>query len=81
MSLWLCWQATWRARRLTSTGFVNWVFGKYTLQLGKGNENPVIQVDASIGLAEWRTGKSLQDLISEADAGMYKDKNHSRKAR
>jgi diguanylate cyclase (GGDEF)-like protein len=59
----------------------HWVFGKYTLQLGKGNENPVIQVDASIGLAEWKTGKSLQDLISEADAGMYKDKNHSRKAR
>jgi len=59
----------------------HWVFGKYTLQLGKGNENPVIGVDASIGMAEWKSGKSLQDLIADADAGMYKDKSESRKAK
>jgi diguanylate cyclase (GGDEF)-like protein len=57
----------------------HWVFGKYTLQLGKGSENPAIQVDASIGMGEWKPGKSLQDLISEADEAMYKDKNQGRK--
>lgn len=55
-----------------------WVFGKYTLQIGKGAENPVVEVDASIGVAEWKTGKTLQDLIAEADADMYREKNGAR---
>lgn len=59
----------------------HWVFGKYTLQAGKGNDNPVIHVDASIGIAEWKSGKSLQDIISEADANMYKDKHQLRQAK
>ncbi|HEX4283523.1 MAG TPA: GGDEF domain-containing protein [Terracidiphilus sp.] len=59
----------------------HWVFGKYTLQIGKSAENPVVQVDASIGTAEWKSGKSLQDLVAEADASMYKDKGVSRKPR
>jgi diguanylate cyclase (GGDEF)-like protein len=57
----------------------HWVFGKYTLQIGKGAENPVVQVDASIGTAEWKSGKSLQDLIADADVAMYKDKNQTRR--
>jgi diguanylate cyclase (GGDEF)-like protein len=56
----------------------HWVFGKYTLQLGRGNDNPVVQVEASIGTVEWKSGKSLQDLIAEADAAMYRDKTLSR---
>jgi len=59
----------------------HWVFGKYTLQAGKGQDNPVVQVDASIGISEWRIGRSLQDIIAEADAGMYKDKRQSRQAK
>ncbi|MGO9433530.1 MAG: GGDEF domain-containing protein [Terracidiphilus sp.] len=55
-----------------------WVFGKYTIHGGAGNEPQAVFVDASIGLAEWKAGKTLQDLISEADAAMYKDKNRSR---
>jgi diguanylate cyclase (GGDEF)-like protein len=55
-----------------------WVLGKYTLQIGKGEENPVVEVDASIGIAEWKTGKSLQDLIAEADADMYREKHETR---
>jgi len=58
-----------------------WVFGKYTLQLGKGDQNPSIEVDASIGISEWKSGKTLQDLIAEADTGMYQDKKRSRKGR
>jgi diguanylate cyclase (GGDEF)-like protein len=56
-----------------------WVLGKYTLQIGKGAENPVVEVDASIGVAEWKSGKTLQDLIAEADADMYREKNEARK--
>ena len=58
-----------------------WVFGKYTLQLGKGDENPSIQVDASIGISEWKSGKTMQDLIAESDTAMYQDKKRSRKGR
>ncbi len=55
-----------------------WVFGKYTLESGSGSEGTVLQVSASIGVAEWKPGKSLNDLIAEADSAMYKDKNLSR---
>jgi PleD family two-component response regulator len=55
-----------------------WVFGKYTVNAGTGTEGPVIHVEASIGVAEWKAGKTLQELIAEADAAMYKDKNRSR---
>jgi len=54
-----------------------WVFGKYTL-LGPGKNSVVLQVDAGIGAAEWRRGKSIQQLIAEADAGMYLDKKGAR---
>jgi diguanylate cyclase (GGDEF)-like protein len=56
-----------------------WVFGKYTIHDVTGKEGPVIHVDASVGLAEWKDGKALQQLIAEADAAMYKDKNLSGK--
>jgi diguanylate cyclase (GGDEF)-like protein len=55
-----------------------WVFGKYTVNGGTGTEGPVIHVEASIGVAEWKAGKTLQELIAEADGAMYKDKNRSR---
>jgi diguanylate cyclase (GGDEF)-like protein len=56
-----------------------WVFGKYTIHEGTGKESLAIHVDASVGLAEWKDGKSLQQLVAEADAAMYKDKNHTGK--
>jgi diguanylate cyclase (GGDEF)-like protein len=58
-----------------------WVFGKYTIHDGKAGEGPVLHVDASIGVAEWKDGKSLQQLIAEADAAMYQDKSKSGKKR
>jgi diguanylate cyclase (GGDEF)-like protein len=58
-----------------------WVFGKYTLQTGTNHEAIPIHVEASIGLAEWKPGMTLQALIAEADAAMYRDKNQSRKTR
>jgi PleD family two-component response regulator len=36
-------------------------------------------VDASIGVAEWRTGETIQQVIEEADTAMYVEKNRSRR--
>jgi diguanylate cyclase len=58
-----------------------WVFGKYTLQDGANREGIPVHVDASIGVAEWKSGMTLQALIAEADAAMYRDKAASRKSR
>ncbi len=52
------------------------VFGKYTIQDGAGEEQDV-QVDASIGLAQWRPGETMQQLVAQADAIMYQDKRQS----
>jgi GGDEF domain-containing protein len=35
-------------------------------------------MDASLGLAEWREGITMQEVVAEADAAMYRDKNKSR---
>jgi diguanylate cyclase (GGDEF)-like protein len=55
-----------------------WVFGKYTI-LGSGKEALNIEVDASIGLAEWHRGETMEEVIEQADAAMYRDKKESRK--
>jgi diguanylate cyclase (GGDEF)-like protein len=54
-----------------------WVFGKYTLQEVERGEGLVVHIDASIGVAEWKPGKTLESLVAEADAAMYKDKSLS----
>jgi diguanylate cyclase (GGDEF)-like protein len=54
-----------------------WVLGNYTLR-GDGDTSVVVQIDASIGAAEWRRGETMQQLIAEADADMYLDKKRSR---
>ncbi|MGA2536889.1 MAG: GGDEF domain-containing protein [Terracidiphilus sp.] len=54
----------------------NWVFGKYTVP-GPGGTPLSFQVDAAIGMAEWSQEKNLQQLLDEADAGMYLDKKQS----
>jgi diguanylate cyclase len=54
-----------------------WVLGKYTLR-GDGKSEVIVQVDASIGAAEWHRGENMQQLIAEADAAMYLDKKRSR---
>ena len=53
------------------------VFGKYTIQDGAGSPHQV-QVDASIGLAQWRPGETMQKLVAQADAIMYQEKRQSR---
>jgi len=58
-----------------------WVCGKYTIQTGAGKETRDILVSASVGLAQWRPGTTMQAVLKEADAAMYKDKQASRRGK
>ena len=53
------------------------VFGKYLIQDGS-DKDVCIQMDASVGLAQWRPGQTMQQLVAQADAVMYQDKRRSR---
>jgi diguanylate cyclase len=55
-----------------------WVFGKYTVHAAD-ERSIALEVDASIGAAEWRRGKTALQLISDADADMYLDKKLRRR--
>lgn len=55
-----------------------WVFGRYTIHRGAHKNAAVIHVDASLGLAEWRDGVTMNEIVAEADAAMYRDKNQCR---
>jgi diguanylate cyclase (GGDEF)-like protein len=55
----------------------DWAFGKYTIDTGTGKDALEIKMDASIGVAEWEPGDSMQQVIEEADAAMYLDKKRS----
>lgn len=57
----------------------DWVFGKYKI-LAESNKTPIeVRLDASIGVAEWHKGDTLQEVIENADKAMYVDKNRSRR--
>jgi diguanylate cyclase len=53
-----------------------WVCGSYSVQ---GVEGPVkLNVDASVGLAEFTPGESMAELLARADAAMYQNKRAGR---
>jgi len=53
-----------------------WVCGNYELRTASG---PVrLPVDASMGLAEFKPGEGLNDLVARADAAMYEEKAGTR---
>jgi len=56
----------------------DWVFGKYTIQCGQRGLTANVYMDASIGLAPWTPGETMQQLIAKADAAMYQDKQKPR---
>jgi diguanylate cyclase (GGDEF)-like protein len=58
-----------------------WVFGNYTLELGASKIEQKVQVDASIGLAEWQPGKTVKEVVEQADADMYLEKRAARKGK
>jgi diguanylate cyclase (GGDEF)-like protein len=58
-----------------------WVFGKYRIQSGPDSKPFEIRIDASLGVAEWNPGETMQQVIENADNAMYIEKNESRKMR
>jgi len=52
-----------------------WVFGDYTIQTAEGVESMKVKVDAAIGVAQWQSGETMEEVIAHADAEMYKEKN------
>jgi diguanylate cyclase (GGDEF)-like protein len=56
-----------------------WVFGNYPIQAGKGKEPVKVAVTGSVGLAEWAPGRTIDQVIEQADAAMYLDKKESRR--
>jgi len=55
----------------------SWAFGKYTLTEASGHPGTEIQMEAAIGVAQWRDGETLQRVVERADANMYASKpNH-----
>ena len=54
-----------------------WALGEYTIKVG-GSKTVKLKVDASVGIAQWKPGQSLNDLISSADAAMYPEKGRGR---
>jgi diguanylate cyclase (GGDEF)-like protein len=49
-----------------------WVLGSYTLELGP--DLPKVDMNAAVGLVEWRPGESMKEVLARADALMYKQK-------
>jgi len=56
----------------------DWVFGKYTIKVGADKTAVEVQLDASIGVADWHQGESIEQVIENADKAMYLEKNRSR---
>ncbi len=56
----------------------DWVFGKYTIKTGVDKTAVEVQLDASIGVADWHQGESIEQVIENADKAMYLEKNRSR---
>jgi len=54
-----------------------WILGDYTISLGK--EKHKLSLSASIGVAEWKLGETMEDVLRQADASMYEDKAGSRR--
>jgi diguanylate cyclase (GGDEF)-like protein len=55
-----------------------WVFGKYTIQSGADKTPIEVQLDASVGVADWHSGETVEQVIENADKAMYLEKNRSR---
>jgi diguanylate cyclase len=60
-------------------GFRRWVFGDYRLKAGRSEVK--VAVKGSVGLTQWRPGQTLQDVIKNADAAMYKEKKSHQQSR
>jgi diguanylate cyclase (GGDEF)-like protein len=55
-----------------------WVLGEYTIPAADGGQETKINVQASMGIAQWQSGETLQQLIARADSTMYRAKEQAR---
>jgi diguanylate cyclase len=55
-----------------------WMLGEYKILVGGGTVEIKVPVTASIGLAQWEQGESLQDVLERADNSMYTEKGLKR---
>jgi PleD family two-component response regulator len=51
----------------------------YTLQTGDNKPEVKLRAEASIGIAQWQSGQTMQQLIELADKAMYQEKKSTRK--
>lgn len=56
-----------------------WVLGEYTIQTSPDAGKVKVKIDASIGVAQWQSGQTMQALIASADSAMYHEKGKARK--
>jgi diguanylate cyclase (GGDEF)-like protein len=56
----------------------SWVFGKYKIQVGTENKTVEVRLDASVGVADWHPGETIEEVVEKADQAMYLEKNHLR---
>jgi PleD family two-component response regulator len=54
------------------------VFGKYKIQVGTENKTVEVRLDASVGVADWHPGETIEEVVEKADQAMYLEKNHLR---
>jgi diguanylate cyclase (GGDEF)-like protein len=57
-----------------------WVFGDYTIVLDATEKRTCVRVSAAVGLAEWRHGEALLQVIERADRAMYGEKTRTTRA-
>jgi diguanylate cyclase (GGDEF)-like protein len=56
-----------------------WVLGEYSIATSPDAGKVKVKIDASIGIAQWQSGQTMQALISSADSAMYREKAQERK--
>jgi len=55
-----------------------WVLGEYTIQTDATSGKVKVKVTASIGIAQWQSGQTMQALVARADSAMYREKARAR---
>jgi len=55
-----------------------WVLGEYTIQTDATSGKVKVRINASIGIAQWQSGQTMQALVARADSAMYREKAQAR---
>jgi len=55
-----------------------WVLGEYSIQTDGASGKVKVRINASIGIAQWQSGQTMQALVARADSAMYREKAQAR---